>query len=147
MNNNYDGHLLLEDDAYIIEDRWENGWDQAKEEIIALKGDWDLIYLGWHAFEYENNMHAGRNLIIEERYKNNKKFYLKMINHPCSGMHGVLVNQRHYERMYGYTPTVPIDSQWNNDRSLKRYMIQPKLIGLHSCFSMCEQSFVNRDIL
>lgn len=147
MSKNFKYHLLLEDDAYLITDRFKDFGDKIFEEIDKLNMDWDLIYLGWHAFEYIDNMHAGRNVVIEERYKKSGKFLLKEIDHNCSGMHGVLVNSRHYEKMYNYPPIVPIDSQWNSDTSLVRYMVQPKMIGLHSTWSYCENSYVNRDQL
>ena len=136
--------LLLEDDTYLT-DRFNSVWSSVEPKLSKI--DWDIIYLGWHAFEYNNHLFSGKNLYIEETYNKNRGHGLLQIE-QCGGLFGVLINKSLYSKILEFKPIKPVDSQLNDIRkTINSYNVVPIIIWLKSCFSECEQQIIKRDIL
>lgn len=143
INNNIDNFLLLEDDAHILR-RYNNVMSQ-----IQLPKEWDIIYLGWHAFEYENHKFAGTNLRIEEQYKKDGRAYIQELI-QCGGLFAALINKTLYRTILRLPEIAPIDSQINLlkfNNSIKAYNVIPMSIYTKSGISNCEGIYIERDVL
>lgn len=144
IENNYNSIMLLEDDAYFTS-RWNDQFFNICLQIPLVNPD--IIYLGWHAYEYNNHLFSGRNIEIEEQYKKDNLCYLKTI-HKCGGLFGVILYKSIFPLIMNMAPVGPIDHQLNFYRSkIRSYNTVPSLIYVRSCFSECEQQFIKRDNL
>lgn len=135
--------LLLEDDSQIL-DRADDILPQIELEINALCGNYDLIYFGWHCWEYENDIPVGTNLLIEQKYKEDGLGCL-LRQKKVGGFHGVLINRSAYWSLLSLPAFQPLDSMVNNFANhLNRYICVPKVIDVVDTFSYCENRFVSR---
>lgn len=143
LSNGWNNILLLEDDSYLLHDRL----DKILPEIAYEIPQYDLIYLGWWAFEMDNHLHAGTNLTIEKMYREEEKFGLSSIP-QCGGFHAVIINKSAYVKLLSLPPVAPMDYQVNlNSHMFSRRIVLPKLVHVRSTYSYCEDSFVQRDIM
>jgi hypothetical protein len=148
INNKWKNFLLLEDDAIVL-NRYEKVMQQIEQQLQKSRQRWDIIYLGWHAFQYENHKFAGLNLKIETDYKRNGLAVLTAIS-QCGGLFAALINESLYETILKMPPIGPIDSQLNNlkiNGMIRAYNVVPMAIYTKSVFSNCEQQYIERDVL
>ena len=139
-----DGFLLLEDDSYFL-DRYDEILDKLNYEDIYHQSC-DLLYLGWHAFEFNGDYAVGKNIEIEKNWAEEKKCEVLPINFNVGGFHAVYVNSSAYATLLNFSAITPMDSQCNYS-NLNRAMIIPKLLHVRSCHSYCENRFVQRESL
>ncbi len=140
----YPSILLLEDDAILLS-RLESVLSGLEDQIQSA--NLDLLYLGHWAFEIVNHKHAGYNLMIEDMYKNSGLTTLLSVDR-CGGFHGVLINKSAYSKLLSLPPVAPFDHQVNlNSHMFRRRIVCPKVVHVRSCFSHCENEFVERDVL
>jgi hypothetical protein len=135
--------LLLEDDSYIL-DRYDYIMDKLEDNILSTTID--LLYMGWHAFEFDGDYAVGKNSIIEKEWAENQKCELLPINFNVGGFHAVWINNSAYIPLLNFPATVPMDCHCNYSH-LDRYMISPKVFHVKNTFSYCENKEVTREIL
>jgi hypothetical protein len=148
----YDEHwehvLFMEDDAYLIGDRLNL---PEIHKIIASIPTWDIIYFGWWMSTPEDT--SGDMKIYEKEFSKNNTVTIQPIprkpflSHEISGLHGVLINRDFLPNIFNAN-IGPIDSLINHNLDhINAFFVKPKIIHVHSTWSYCEESFVNRDAL
>ncbi len=135
--------LLLEDDA-VFYPRADSVLIEVSNEIATL--DYDLIYLGFHAFEYVNDKEAGRNLEIENLYYNiYRTGWLEKVDYNVGGFHSVIINCNAYNKLLSLPPISPLDDQVNkNSQIFNRYIVCPKISKDPEGFSYADNREVRR---
>ncbi len=133
MKNKYNNFLLLEDDAILLP-RFETVFNQLVGQIINK--EWDLIYLGYHAWEYEKDIPTGMNIVVENLYNKNHKCHLLKPHKAIAGFHGILINNSAYYKLLTTPIEYPLDHMMNMSSSkLKRFMCVPIIIDVIDTFS------------
>lgn len=145
IKHNYNTIMLLEDDCYFVEPRFSLHWPEVNKFINEV--NFDILYLGWHAFSYQNHLMTGQNLVIEEDYAKYGK--LDFVSIPqCGGLFACIINKRLFPTILNMAPLAPIDHQLNfYRRSITSYNTVPILCYVKSCWSSCEDQFIQRDQL
>lgn len=136
--------LLLEDDAYIL-DRYNAVMTNLHNDIFSRQID--LLYLGWHAFEFSGDYAVGKNHVIEQEWNEIRASELLPVNFNVGGFHAVWINNTMYARLLNLPAISPMDSQCNIMRDVNRYMITPKVFHVKNTYSYCENKVVTREIL
>lgn len=136
--------LLLEDDVYIL-DRHDAVMSNLHNDIFYRQID--LLYLGWHAFEFNGDYAVGKNHVIEQEWNERKVSELLPVNFNVGGFHAVWINNTMYARLLNLPAICPMDSQCNTMRDINRYMITPKIFHTVNTFSYCENKMIIREVL
>lgn len=136
--------LLLEDDAYIL-DRYDAVMNNLHNDIFSRQID--LLYFGWHAFEFNGDYAVGYNTELERLWHEENFCQLMPVTFNVGGFHAIWINNTMYNRLLNLQPICPMDSQCNIMIDINRYMITPKVFHVHSCYSSCEDRFVTRENL
>ena len=128
----------MEDDAVI-----RNFNPKLSIETIS---HFDLLYLGWHCFEYVNDRAVGRNLTIERRYNQTGVHHMENARYfNVGGFHSVVINETAYNKLLNLPMVEPLDSLVNKNKELfERYIFIPKLVEDPSGWSVCDGRMVNR---
>lgn len=143
IKNKWDNFLLLEDDA-VFTSRF---YDVMEKIYPQVPSQWDIIYLGWHAFEYDNHRLSGKNLEIENEYKKTGLAKLETIQ-QCGGLFATWINSSMYNRILAMPPIAPVDSQLNYYRNeIISLNVVPMAMYTAGGFSHCENTFIERDVL
>jgi hypothetical protein len=141
----YKNFLLLEDDAVFL--------SRAKSVLESLEfiPEFDLIYLGWHAWQYENDKAVGQNISIEKNWEKTGKTYLLHVGQingfkfNIGGFHAVIINESAYEKLLNMPCREPLDSMVNqNYQDFNRFIIIPKIVGDPCGWSYCDNREVKR---
>lgn len=145
VKNNYNTIMLLEDDSYFIEPRFSEHWPEVSQFIDNT--EFDILKLGYHAWSYENHLMTGQNLVIEEEYA--RYGNLDFISIPqCGGLFACIIKKSLFTTILNMAPMAPIDHQLNLYRhKIIKYNTIPMLCYVKSCFSNCEDQFIQRDSL
>ncbi len=150
IDEDVDNLLILEDDSYIIEDRQSIIFSDKFNSFIET-ADWDIIYMGW--WLKKTGLESEDREDLEERWHMHGEFDVEPVPHPpemqheICGLHGLLVN-RPFLYNLAAAPMGPIDSLLNhNFNKIKAYFLWPKVIQVHSTWSFCENSYVQRNKL
>ncbi len=142
MSNDWENFLLMEDDIYIL-DRW----DTVLSQLTLPKAD--LVYFGWHCWEFNRDFAVGKNLIIEESWeRKGKAWIIRVPQRGVGGFHSVLINKSAYRKLLSMPEVAPLDSMVNrNPHLFSRYMVVPKITHTKNVWSFCEQQHITREIL
>jgi len=140
--------LMLEDDAYFT-DRYNfvlSSIDHHFEGNEPLQ--WDMIYFGWWIGHEDDEW----NQEIETTFTDKKFTALARVFTNTGGLHGVLINNTIYDLLLRLNPIAPIDMQLNTlyhqgPRSIKSWVVIPKIIHDKGLFSECEQNESPRSII
>lgn len=144
IKNKYENILMMEDDAYFTS-RWDKEWPLIKNKLLGM--DFDYVQLGWHSFEYNNHMFSGHNLVIEEEYKQTGNCYITQLK-QAGGLFGCILNRRIFNMIMNMPAVAPIDHQLNMYRPFINHAATiPSLIYVRSCYSNCENQFIQRNVL
>jgi hypothetical protein len=143
--------LLLEDDAVLLnrqtllkEGCW---WDSVIEDEIYSLEDFDLLYLGWHCFEFNGDIAIGYNEEIEASYIEKGWCWLECPQN-IGGFHAVVINHTAYDKLLELPIAAPIDHLVNlNREKFNRRIFVPKIFHTKDSFSYCEQRMVIREEL
>lgn len=144
IRKEFPNFLLLEDDAYIL-DRYDAVMNSLSDELSS--NQIDLLYLGWHAFEFSGDYAVGKNHVIEQEWNERRVSELLPVNFNIGGFHAVWINNTMYTRLLNLPAICPMDSQCNIMRDINRYMITPKVFHVRSGYSSCEDKIVIRETL
>lgn len=143
IKNKWDNFLLLEDDA-VFTSRFYDVMQQVYQQTPT---EWDIIYLGYHAFEYKDHRLAGRNLEYEKYYKETGNAWLEPIQ-QCGGLFAAWINSSLYNRILAMPPIAPVDAQLNYCRKeITSLNVVPMAMYTAGGFSHCENTFIERDVL
>lgn len=136
--------LLLEDDAYIL-NRYDAVINNLHNDISSRQID--LLYLGWHAFEFNGDYAVGYNTELERLWLDESFCQLMPVTFNVGGFHAVLIHNTIYNRLLNLQPICPMDAQCNVMLDVNRYMITPKVFHVKNTYSYCEDKIVIREIL
>lgn len=150
LSENRDYVLFMEDDAYIIEERFAKFVEEFK--IFEQENEsWDAIYAGW--WMQDKNDGTGNIAAIERWYNYHKKVCIEpvlrmpAITNEISGLHGIILKPPILECIKNCS-LGPIDSILNKSLHIfNMYAAYPKVIHTKSTFSYCENSFTQRETL
>jgi len=142
--------LLLEDDAKLLNRYYllneDDYWDSITKNYIPLL-NFDLLYLGWHCFEFNGDVAIGYNDEIEESYIKNGWSWLECPQN-IGGFHAVVINHTAYDKLLDLPIAAPIDYLINLNRgNFNRRIFIPKIFHTKDSFSFCEQRMVIREEL
>jgi hypothetical protein len=137
----HDGIILFEDDAVIDTKRIKEFILNCLQETVG----YDLIYFGWHAFEYCNDKAVGFNLSIEKDYEAGTPMSLLDVDFPVGGFHSVFICKTAFEKLLDMHPYEPLDSMVNRNASeFKRAIVVPKCVFDPEGWSYCDNREVRR---
>lgn len=127
--------IMMEDDACITK-RFSEMLSQ-NVEIPSF----DLLYLGWW---------KERNVLrdSESRWEKERTVNVVTSDPNLTGLHAVVISESMYDRILDDTiDTNPVDIQLKTFKDVKRYIVEPRLIHLKSCYSNCEDANFERESL
>lgn len=150
LEQNLEYVLFMEDDAYIIKERFLKFMEEFKIFEQQNK-NWDAIYVGW--WMQNKNDGSGNIKGIEKWYSRYKKVCIEtilrkpIITNEISGLHGILLKPTVLEFIKNCT-FGPIDAALNRNLDIfNMYATYPKVMHTKSTFSYCDESFSKREIL
>lgn len=138
--------LLLEDDAIFLP-RAKNILEKLEKNISYL--EYDLIYIGHHAWQYFEDKAISTNIDIEKAYEEKKSCYLYHVSQVgkfnIGGFHAVIINNSAYPKLLSLPARQPLDSMVNaNYPYFNRFLICPKIVADPQGFSYCDNREVKR---
>jgi hypothetical protein len=142
IHEDVDKLLIMEDDAYIIEDRFYRIWKHTSVQNFLKSDKWDILYLGW--WHNKPGYTSGDREDLEELWKTEGKCGIDKVPRPpemaheICGLHGLLINKHFLPKML-LAPTGPYDSWLNRHLDkINAYYMWPKLIHVNTAWSYCE---------
>ncbi len=144
IKKRFDSFILMEDDCCFTS-RFDYLYPKVMDDLSIRQ--WDLVYLGWHCFEFDGDYAIGRNLEIEKRWREEGYYELLPVRFNVGGFHAVVINSRIYNQLANLPALCPMDSQVNRMAHLNRWMITPKVFHVRNTYSFCEDKIVTREVL
>jgi hypothetical protein len=138
--------LICEDDAYLINNRWnslsEEGWD------FINNGDYDVLFLGWQGKENPGDSDDMERAETYYQWTGQGNIERCTKDGPkISGLHGIVMNGYAIDHLSRINKG-PVDSYINEYMlDMEVYYIRPKIIGSKAGFSYCENKWQDRSEL
>jgi hypothetical protein len=147
VNNYCNNALILEEDIFFIEDRWNTIFHQKELQDLIDDQFVDAVYFGWQAKAYAGDSDDLNE--VEEMWKQGH-YYFPRVQHMynnISGLHAILIKRRLLDKL-ARLDMGPVDSYLgqNIDR-YNMYYVCPKIIGSLASYSNAEGRWQDRSIL
>ncbi len=146
LEKGYKRILFLEDDTFQLE-RSDAVLNLLRNKIEALR-NFDLLYLSYYKWEYQDDLMKGENLKIEVDWREKQACEILKVEPPLGGLHAVVVNSHFFHTILRLPNNAPIDSSLNRIHGkIQSYLVTPQIFYVHSMYSNCEKRWTNRDKL
>jgi len=141
--------LFLEDDCYVVEDRWKRIYNSEIVQNFISGANWDGIYFGWQQRFVESDTDEIET--YEEEWSTSGSFAILRAHDQAyskiSGFHGILLSRR-LLKVLATASYGPMDAYVNQRlRQFRMYYVAPKIIGASPSWSFCNNNFQNRTLL